>query len=212
MATDPNIPEKTSRDRMGKVFLGLWMGCVSVLLTLLMSSHVVPFAAAPALDRAALVAHRLNQSDKGWQLLHVVAEKCNCSSDVMTYLLSRGPSKEVAGEGVVLVGHRPDLESQFKAAGFHYQEMAPASVFENTGLEAAPTLVVVDDAGNIRYTGGYYQRRERTEALDLAILARVRQGKAVSRLPSFGCAFTKRLQAAVDPLGLKYSRTEEVEP
>lgn len=196
--------KKNLRDKVGKVFLGLWVLAISVLLTLLMAGHIAPFVQTGVAATTANFAHTLSQSTQGWQALHVVADGCNCSNDVINRLLSRGREARLAAEGVVLVGHRPDLAQKFTAAGFAYTEMASSDVAEQIGIEAAPTLVLIDERAAIRYTGGYYARRERTEALDHSVLTAAMVGQEVKPLPVFGCAFSKRLQEAVDPLGLKY--------
>ena len=193
------------RSLLAPSLLGLWALSVCVLLTLLMAGHLAPFAAAPALASTALYTHKLTGQPKGWQMLHVLAENCLCSESVTKALLERGRDASLAAEGVVLVGNDQNQKSRFEKAGFSFTTLAPDAVYAETGVEAAPTLIVIDDHGVIRYTGGYFQRRERTESLDLKILATVRAGGTSPALPSYGCAFSRRLQIAVDPLGLKYN-------
>lgn len=200
------VVDKTKNrwDLWGKLFIGLWAASCSVLVTLLVAGHVAPFMAAPVLATTVLFTHKLNDTFDGWQALHIVADGCNCSSDVVSHLVARGLDRRLSAEGVVLVGHSPELEQKLKTIGFRYAELAPGAVTGTTGIEAAPTLVVISPTGEILYTGGYYAKRERTEALDGKIVGLVMAGQAVKPLPLFGCAFSKRLQAATDPLGLKY--------
>lgn len=196
---------KSARNLVGKVFLAVWGLTVSVLLTMLISQHLAPFAAAPANTKTLGFIARMTGAVNRWQMLHIVVDDCACSTDVIEHLLARKREPRLDAEALVLVGHRPDLGARFAQAGFAYSELPATDVVAETGIEAGPTLVVVDDAGVIRYSGGYYARRERTENLDGAVLRDLMAGREVAALPVFGCAFSKRLQAASDPLGLKYT-------
>lgn len=194
-----------NRDLVGKVALSLWAIGTSVIMTLLMAGHYA-FAASPETEATIGFTHRLTGTDEGWQILHVLANGCPCSGDVLKSLLRRKANPGASAEAVVLVGHRPDLRTKLTALGFRYSEVAAESVVDTTGVQSAPTLIVIDPQSRIRYSGGYYVARERTEAKDLEIFASLRAGREVARLPLFGCAFSKELQEAVDPLGLKYSQ------
>jgi hypothetical protein len=195
-----------SRDAAGKAVLALWVGAVCLTMTLLSASHEAPFATPKVVPAAAGYLDALTGVANGWRLLHVVRQDCACSSDVARHLLERGRNARAAAEGVLFVGHDAALGERLRASGFAYAELDAGAVFATTGIEVAPTMVAVDPQGEVRYAGGYYARRERTQALDADILGQLIAGQTVAPLPSFGCAFSKRLQAAADPLGLKYAK------
>jgi len=169
-----------------------------------MAGHLAAFAVAPALASTVSFTQKLTGQSKGWQMLHVLADGCLCSTSVMENLLKRGRDPSLSAEGIVFVGGDQSQRSRFEQAGFSFTNMSPDDALAVTGVEAAPTLVLIDDQGAIRYSGGYYQRRERTESLDLKILATARAGGTSPTLPTYGCAFSRRLQVATDPFAFKY--------
>lgn len=67
-------------------------------------------------------------------------------------------------------------------------------------VEAVPLLVVVDPAGVVRYASGHASRKQGPAPRDLEILASVRATREVAALPLFGCAASRTLQRALDPL------------
>ncbi len=73
-------------------------------------------------------------------------------------------------------------------------------------IESVPLLVVADATGHIRYSGGYTDKSGAVDVEDAAIIDGVRAGRAVDARPVFGCAVSSRVQEAIDPLRLKYSR------
>lgn len=204
MTTTGNFKVKA----LGKALLVLWLIIASVVITLVMSGHVAPFASVRPSSTAAEFVHALTHARHGWQMAHLILEDCACSQDVARHLAARGISHEVDAEVVVLLGHSNVLPSRMQNAGFLYAEVDPQKVVQESGVEVAPTLLIIDEAGSIRYAGGYYQNAERTVALDLDILRRVKGGEVAESLPSFGCAFSQQLQRLSDPLGLKYPKTK----
>ncbi len=202
------LPQGTGKSLLwGKIFLVLWVIAVSLLLSLLGAQHAAPFARSSALGGTTSFVHSLTQESGAWQMLHVVADGCRCSARVIDHLLQRGRYAGLGAEAVVVIGHRPDWERKLRALGFSYAELSGDAVAEKTGVEAAPTLVIIDPQGTVRYAAGYYKTWQLIEAQDAAILQQVKQGQDPVPLPLFGCAFSQRLQAAVDPLRLKYPLT-----
>lgn len=155
----------------------------------------------------------INPDKKGWQAIHVLADRCQCSADVAFHLLKRGRDFRLVAETVIFIGHDPDRKSQLTMAGFRFLEMSGNDVVNTIGIESAPNMVLVDPDGLVKYAGGYYEHRERTKAMDSFIITQTMADMQTGSLPSFGCAISRRLQAATDPLGLKYSpENVEIEP
>jgi hypothetical protein len=59
-----------------------------------------------------------------------------------------------------------------------------------------------DSGGQLRYIGGYYNRRAAIHPLNEEICFALEAGEPLKSLPLFDWAVRDRLQAAVDPLGL----------
>lgn len=62
------------------------------------------------------------------------------------------------------------------------------------GIEAAPLLVVLSPGGQIRYAGGYTERKQGPNIDDLRILDDARRPGVLASLPVFGCAVSDRLR------------------
>jgi hypothetical protein len=73
-------------------------------------------------------------------------------------------------------------------------------------VQAAPLLAVLSDAGQIRYLGGYTDRKQGPLIRDREIMDGVRDRKQTPELPLFGCAVSQSLRKIIDPLGIKYGR------
>ena len=63
---------------------------------------------------------------------------------------------------------------------------------------------MVDPAGVVRYAGGYTARKQGLELRDRQILGDLMASGTTPLLPLYGCAVSKRLQAILDPIGIKY--------
>ena len=199
---DLKIRKSSTRELFGYGILWGWAGGCCVILTLLMAGHTAAFKSSSD-ERQARFLEQLHPDVRGWQALHVLRSECKCSADVGSHLLARGLDSRLDWETVVLIGNDPERQASFERAGFVYLEMTPGQVVTDIGVESVPTMVLVS-TGAVGYLGGYYRHRERTEALDGMIITKVLGGEPVEALPSFGCALSKRLQEAVDPLGLTY--------
>lgn len=157
-----------------------------------------------------------SQAQSDWTALHVLYAECRCSQRVLDHLLARAPEPGV-GEVVVLVGDLPDFRSEAEARGYRVEVIEPQELGTRFGIQSAPMLVVADSAARIRYLGGYTERKQGLEILDLEILHDLRSGPVGTAeaepyglghaLPLFGCAVSASLQELIDPLRIKYSET-----
>lgn len=154
--------------------------------------------------RGALSALRKELRADGWSATHVLYGFCPCSRRVVEHLVARGADRALT-ESVLLVGDKPSLRAMLGARGFAVQVIDPPQLKSRWGIEAAPLLIVASPQGAIRYLGGYSDRKQGPVIRDGEIIARVMRGGPESALPLFGCAVSRTLQAALDPLGLKYS-------
>jgi len=192
------------KQHLGYWFLGAWVVISTVTITLLMATHIAPFR-AQADPRQVTFLRQLDPTVAGWQAMHVLAHPCECSADVGIHLINRGRDKRLTSETVIFIGKDESQRQKFEAAGFRYLEMTGEEVVRTTGVEAAPSMTLLSDASEVAYVGGYYQHRSRTEALDGPIIAKAIAGVRTDSLPTFGCAISKRMKEATDPLGMKYS-------
>ncbi len=186
-----------------------WAGGLSVVLAALMVPHWVPLP-TPALDAPSLAPLRGDADGRRWTAYHALDMACGCSRRVAATLLERGPEAPGASASpgarhvVLLVGDAPEEAAKLAAAGFEVRPLSRDALGDDYDAEAVPLLLVADPTGQLRYSGGHTARKGGLALEDRAILARLSRGEAVEPLPLYGCGVSSRLQAALDPLRLKY--------
>ncbi|XZE20465.1 hypothetical protein SH449x_000338 [Pirellulaceae bacterium SH449] len=123
----------------------------------------------------------------------------------MNKLLENGPNP-TAKEHIVLVGQAdPSFLRLAESKGFGATLLSERELWEDYRLGIAPLLIVREADGQIRYCGGYTNRKRGSQVkLDDRLSTLVRDGR-VHELPVYGCAVSQQLKNLVDPLGLKES-------
>jgi hypothetical protein len=186
----------------------VWVPLLVAVGASLMVSHLY------ALPRPATgdtkVAEALNSLRKpneqnSWLAVHVLYAECRCSQRIVKHLASRKPLAGVS-EKLLLVGENSEYLNSAIASGFDARAIRPRELESTYHLTAAPLLVVLDPAGNVRYLGGYTERKQGPDIRDVAVIQNLMRGERAAELPLFGCAVSKKLQAMLDPFGLKYKR------
>jgi hypothetical protein len=177
------------------------IGWFSVMLALgagLLSKHVLALP-APAKDSAlaaSIDALRRPETRGSWLAVHVLYADCRCSQRVVDHLLASERPGDWA-EMVLWVGDQPpraELEGRFDVRRLSMADLA------RLGIEAAPILLALDPAGDIRYAGGYSDRKQGPVIDDLRILEAAKRPVAVASLPVFGCAVSERLRRGLAAL------------
>lgn len=215
-APDGLVTAKQRRNallRLGsKGLLMVWIPLLIIGLGTLMASHWAalpkPSIEEPHLADAleALGAGSRNDQCRV-HAFHVLDGACRCSRRVAEHLMeSERPTD--AAETVLLIGANEELHRNLERAGFGVESMEREEVARSLGFTSAPMLLVTsrlaDGRPTLRYSGGYTARQQALEIQDTAIIAGLLEGATPSSLPIFGCGTTASIQAALDPLGLKY--------
>jgi hypothetical protein len=191
---------------LGAALLLAWSSGVSLLLGALMVPHWVGLPAPQAAQSLPSALAR-DAAQGRWSVYHVLFADCPCSRSLLAALVEQPPSGELARQAhqrALLVGADPALAERLLRAGYEVRNPTAAELASDYGAEAAPLLLVVDPAGRLRYSGGYSPRKRGLDLQHNAILQQLLQGQEVTALPVFGCGVSTRLQAALDPLRLKY--------
>jgi hypothetical protein len=194
------------RERWTLGFLAVWAAGASVVMATLMASHWV---ALPRPERddarlnASLASLPRDEQHARWRMHHVLYAECGCSRRVLEHVATRARTDDV-DEIVLLVGEDAEFERLCRENNLRLEQVSEEQLEQRFGVEAAPLLVISDPSGATRYCGGYTDRKGGLAYQDLATLARLRAGEQAPPLPVYGCGVTNSLQAALDPLGLKY--------
>lgn len=179
-----------------------WFVAMVLVAASLLARHLIPLPLPPREAGPRLLEVRSAEAAGRWTTFHVLLGSCRCSRLVGEHLLtSARPSGLV--EHVLLVGPDPNLEAKLGARGYRVRVIQPEELASRFGIEAAPLFVAMAPDGSTRYVGGYTARKQGADVRDLAILAAVQRAEAAPPLPLFGCASSKRLLAAIDPLSLR---------
>jgi hypothetical protein len=201
-----NEPSRRRLRWAGKALFWIWAPLLLCVVASLMVSHWATLPKPARADRvvASALAQLRQTGDSGkWQAVHVLYSECRCSRRILRHLFERGPVSGVA-ETIVLVGSSTEYAEGAKRSGYRLVVVTPAELAEKYGFESAPLLAVGDPAGNVRYLGGFTDRKQGLEIRDLAIIQALQREEKTAELPLFGCAVSQSLQKLLDPLNLKY--------
>jgi hypothetical protein len=199
-------PAVLTRSRVLHASLWAWALGSLVVISSLMAGHWLTLprpASGDARLATALASLRGAGDQQAWLAVHALYAECRCSQDIVEHLIARGPSTH-AREVVLLAGEDGELAARARAAGYRVEAIEAAQLGARYHITAAPLFVVVDPDDDVRYAGGYTSRKQGPDPQDAAILTSLTQNGQASALPLFGCAVSKRLQALLDPFGLKY--------
>ena len=171
-----------------------------------MARHLLTLPAPSYADPGlhdAIARLRSPAEQRKWFAMHVMYAGCGCSQRVLGNLLLRAPVENVA-ERIVFIGKDDDdVEGKARALGYGFDSVTREELAARYHVEAAPLLVVADQNGNVKYVGGYTDRKQSPAIRDTEILSGLVRGARVAPLPTFGCAVSDKLQATVNPLGIK---------
>jgi len=195
---------RVRRQWLARTMFVLWVPCVLVPCAYFLAGHLLtlPEPEHEALERALTQALREQPVETGLVAIHVLYSACGCSQRVLRLLERRPPDTEVE-EWVWVVEPELGQLDAVRAAGFRARGISRAELVERFHVEAAPLFIVAEASGALRYVGGYTDRKRGPEIRDLDLMAAVGRGETPAPLPLFGCATSTRLQARIDPLGLK---------
>jgi len=183
------------RNRVGKATLVVWFTVMTMFSAGMLARHLL---AMPAPTRTARLGHHLSALQRpgappSWLAVHVLSSECTCSKRVVAHLLE---SQRPAGwtEIVLWVG---DLEPSAELVRRFDVRRVTAADLARYEIEAAPLLVAVTPDGDVRYAGGYTDRKQGPVFHDLDILAAARASADLPSFPLFGCATSERLKSAL---------------
>ena len=149
----------------------------------------------------------LRERDGAWMSVHVLYSACRCSNQVLDHLFSADRARpEGVDERVLLVGANAEIEARAARAGLPLSVLEPRELEAQFGITSAPLLLLVSPSDELRYAGGYSDRKQSLDIQYLQILDEARGVHSPRVRPLFGCGVSRELQAALDPLGLKYDR------
>ena len=177
------------RNIFARTAVAAWFVVLTTLCAGLLARHAI---ALPSPEPTAALGKRLSgfvSGDRTFLAVHVLSSDCKCSLRIARHLTeSQRPSgwREV----VLWVGDEApatELVARFETRRIRASELA------ELGIEAVPMLIAVDPNGDVRYVGGYTDRKQGPVFRDLDVLTMARV-IALSPMPVYGCATSERLQ------------------
>jgi hypothetical protein len=192
----------------GKALLPFWAAAGIAVGGTLMVGHWYTLPMPNPQDAQVTAAlNQLRGPDErhSWLLVHFLYAECRCSQRIFEHLLTRGRDPAFA-EKMVLIGEHSTSVPRATAAGFAVDVVSVPELAARFHVQSAPLFAVISDTGTLSYLGGYTERKQGALILDQSIASDLRKSKHVASLPLFGCAVSRSLQRALDPLGIKYDQ------
>lgn len=201
----PRLTRRLTRSSVAGIIVAIWAAVFVVVGASLMVGHwyTLPRPAAEDPDFASRLASLRGDDADGWFAVHVLYSKCRCSQRVFDHLFESERPQGVA-EAVLLVGADDEIERRASSRGFDLHVVTPRQLAQEYRIEAAPLLAVLSPTDQVRYAGGYTDRKQGYDVRDVEILRNLIDGEESQDLPLFGCGVSKELQQLLDPFGLKY--------
>ncbi len=131
----------------------------------------------------------------GRTVYHFLTEDCRCSERLIEHLASRHP-RTGQHEVVVWMGKKQHRLNELASLGY---EVRSESDVEQSGVLAAPWLLVREANGRVVYSGGYEPAPHWESRILFHIDHRTRQAS----LPTTGCATSRAMRAESLLLRLK---------
>lgn len=201
----PPVQRRFTRSSVAGAVVAIWAAVFIVVGASLMVGHwyTLPRPNTEDPDFASRLASLRGDATEGWLAVHVLYSKCRCSQRVFDHLFETERTPGVA-ETILLVGADEEIERRASSRGFDLHVVTPTELAREFRIEAAPLLAVLSPTNEVRYTGGYTDRKQGYDIRDTEILQDLIDGEESRDLPLFGCGVSKELQQLLDPLGLKY--------
>jgi hypothetical protein len=173
-----------------------WLCVASVVSAYLLAGHLITMP-APTASRIETPLGETPRAD--WSMTHVLSTECGCSIRVLEHLLATERPEGVR-ERILVLGSGHTLLDRLRAAGFTVEQRQSDRLHEELGVEAVPALLIADPEGRVVYSGGYTDRKQARRIVDLELYTNIREHREVKPLPLYGCAVSKKLRRAIDPL------------
>lgn len=203
IAWDILMTSEKLKSVLSRFALLIWASLLTMTISYLMVGHWVALPNnQPVLDNDQIVRINMELASQ-LHVQHILSQSCPCSHRIAKHLASRWPIPSVA-EQIVVVESPNDTTSMVFPDAYSVKRISADQLMEEYAIESAPLLLVADSAGKVVYSGGYTARKQGFEIRDYEIISSLLRGESVDALPIYGCAVSKRLRRAVDPLGLKY--------
>jgi hypothetical protein len=197
------MASEARRPWLGYALLAAWALAGVIGMGSLAVSHTVALPAPTEEAKLAAAALDLRPAPGKPFLLHVIFGGCSCTRRLFAHLLKRGPLPGTQ-EAILFVGEDAEKRKAAEARGFRFTTTTAEALAARFGLEEAPVLLVFDPQGTLRYVGGYFDNPAAVTARDERVYGQVGKGEVAAPLPVYGCAVSRKLQKAVDPLGIVY--------
>lgn len=200
------MPRSKLTKVLARMAFALWIPVVLVPGSYLLARHVLTLPKPTSVDPIlvdTIRTMRRAEAPSPWFAMHVLSAECGCSQRVLANLLKRRPLPGFREQIVLVGGDDPEVEKNARELGYGFDRVTSDELVQRYHLEAAPVMVVADAKNQIKYLGGYADRKQGEVIRDTDVLTRLVAGAAVEPLPLFGCAVSKRLQTEINPLGIR---------
>lgn len=186
-----------TRQQLHRAVLILWAIAISVICGHLLVRHLVPLP-TPSHLAPGFVAFR---SPKPGEIIvfHVLLAGCRCSEQIARRLVMRPRPTQVEEHLVLVDDDALTLERRFARTSFIIHHVSTRDLASTFHVSGVPLLLVVSGDGEVRYSGGYTERKQGLIPRDIDIIDAVARGETPDPLPLFGCATAEELRRTHNP-------------
>jgi hypothetical protein len=175
--------------------LAVWVAGVSVVCGTLLTRHAAPLPvpAHAASGFAALTA----KSDR-LVVFHVLVASCRCSQNIARSLSTTTRPANVE-EHVLLVDDTDRMMEKQLPSTFQVHHTSAKELESTFGVAGVPLLLVIGKGGEVRYSGGYTERKQGLMLRDRSIIEAIARGETPESLPLYGCAVAEDIRKKRNP-------------
>lgn len=186
----------------------IWIVLVSFFISNLHGLHMASFD----VDNKSVsqsIAYFSKENSKATNIIHFLTPSCSCSKVIKEDLLQRKPlNSQTIQEKVVLID---DIDRHFSkelnSRGYEVLNIDYKTLSREIpdAINAVPMLAIHDKDRRLQYAGGYSESTiTPLTKIDLKKLISISRSKDKRKYKVKGCAVSKKYQALLDPLGVKY--------
>ena len=193
--------------KWNQIILFAWLAIASIPIGYFMGYHMTSIEQTEIKNPRSLASVQ----NKKWKMIHIIGESCKCSITLSEYLIERRPllTSDQLLEEVIIVGSNPQMKKSLEQVGYLVRNEDEQKMVDLYNIDGVPQLVILDTDDNLKYSGGYTQKRITASTLnseyqDIEIYQQTKNGQVENQMPIFGCANGIKNKLKADPIGLKY--------
>lgn len=196
------------KKNLGYTFAAIWILVVSFFISNLHGIHMASFD-VDSKSISQSIAYFSKENSKATNIIHFLTPSCSCSKIIKEDLLLRRPlnSKTIQEKVVLIDDFDRHFTKELNSRGYEVLNINYETLSKELpdAISAVPMIAIHDKDRRLQYVGGYSESTiTPLTKIDLKKLINISKSKNKREHKVKGCAVSKKYQALLDPLGVKY--------